>query len=271
MWITKTRLLFAVAAIVVVMGGLKASAQTASDYRFLDVVDTGGKPVAGAEVGTVGSGTQQTTETDKQGAARVMIVYGDYTTRAVRISKPGYETDEVPVSYHRDRTLLDDELPPYDAHRPIRVVLLRQPSQDNTFDPDKAERLRRKLVFAVKNNWASEVTELIRVGVSPDTVDQDGIPIIIWASTSKYLDALRALLAAGADVKKRDGLGRKALLYYLIVHFQDPNLDLVRELIKAGADVNARNRREITPLSAAEYSKNAKLIELLKKAGATAR
>lgn len=271
MRITKTLLLFALAAIVVVMGGLTASAQTASDYRFLDVVDTVGKPVAEAEVETIGSGTQQTTETDKQGAARVMIVYGDYTTRAVRISKPGYETEEIPVSYHRDRTLMDDELPPYDAHRPIRVVLLRQPTRDDTRDPDKAERLRRRLVFAVKNNWASMVTELIHAGVSPDTTDQDGIPIIIWASTSKYLDVLRVLLAVGADVKNRDGLGRKALLYYLIVHFYDPDLDLVRELIKAGADLNATNRREITPLSAAEYTKNAKLIELLKKAGATAR
>jgi hypothetical protein len=253
---------------IAALGGLTASAQTGSDYRFLDVADTAGKPVIAAKVETVGSGGVQTATTDGNGAARVEIIAGDYNTRAIRVSKAGFETEEVPVSFYEVRTLLDDELPPYDPHRPIRVILLRSPDRGQSTGPDEAERRRRKLVTAVKNSWASTVTELIRDGVSPDTVDENGIPIVLWASVSKYQDVLPALLAAGADVKKPGGLGRKALLYYLIVHFQDPDLDLVQALIRAGADLNATNRKEITPLSAAEYTKNAKVIELLKNAGA---
>lgn len=252
--------------IMISVAGLTASAQTASDYRFLDVIDTAGQPLADATVETVGSGGVQTETTDEKGTVRMMIIYGDYTTRALRVAKAGYVTEEVPVSFYPVQGLLDDELPPYDAHRPIRVVLLRQPKPGQA-DPDEADRRKRELVKAVKGNWAGVVTDLLRDGINPDTVDQDGIPIILWASVSKYTDVLRSLLVAGADVQKPSGLGRKALLYYLIEHFQDPDLDLVRELIRAGADLNATNQRGITPLSAAEWTKNAKLIELIKRAG----
>lgn len=258
-------LLFSV-SLTILVTGVTASAQTASDYRFLEVSNTASQPLADATVETVGSGGVQTATTDAKGAASVQIIYGDYNTRAIKVEKTGYVTEEVPVSFFPMKTSLDDELPPYDPHRPIRVVLLRQPTKGN--DPDEAERRKRELIAAVRNGWGSLVTELIHAGVSPDTVDQDGIPVILWASVAKYPDALRALLAAGAEVKKRDGLASKALLYYLLVHFQDPDLDLVRELIRSGADVNARNRTGITPLSAAEYTKNAQLIELIKKAGA---
>ncbi len=263
----KPLFLVAVGAVAFAWGGFTASGQTASDYRFLEVTDIAGQPIADAEVETEGTGQQRSETTDEKGKARVMIIYGDYTTRALRISKDGFDPEEVPVSYHYQRTLLDDELPPYDPHRPIHVVLLRQAVGGQRPSADDAERRRRDLIFAVKNNWTGEVTKLIRGGVSPDTVDDNGVPIIIWASASKYVEVVRELLALGADVKKPDGMGRKALLYYLIVHFQDPDLDLVRALIRAGADVNATNRREITPLSAAEHTKNAKLIDLIKSAG----
>jgi hypothetical protein len=268
MRIPKYLLLLSFGVMAVGLGGLTATAQTATDYRFLEVTDTAGKPLVGATAEPVGSGTMDTKTTDAKGKTRVEIIYGDYNTHAIRVAKPGYTTEELPVSWHHESTPLDDELPPYDPHRPIRVIMLRPPARGQTIGPDEAERRRRELVTAVKNSWASIVTALIRDGVSPDTADQNGIPIILWASVSKYQNVLPALLAAGADVKKPGGLGRKALLYYLIVHFHDPDLDLVRALIRAGADLNATTSSKITPLSAAEYTKNAKLIELVKNAGA---
>src|SRR5262245_36258172 len=77
---------------------LTAQAQGAINYRFLEVVDTAGKPVVSAKVETFQfrDFKQQSTQlTDEKGAIKKLpVFYGDFSTYFVRISKPGYLTYE---------------------------------------------------------------------------------------------------------------------------------------------------------------------------------
>lgn len=81
------------------------------------------------------------------------------------------------------------------------------------------------------------------------------------------LKAVRALLAAKADVNAAQGDGMTALHW---AAFKE-DLDLAKALLQAGANVNVTTRiGEITPLVMAARNGNAAIIETLLKAGADA-
>jgi hypothetical protein len=70
-----------------------ANAQTAVTYRFLEVVDVNGKPVADATVETVGSISSRV-QTDSTGVARLEVWMGDFTTTGFKVSRAGYVPSE---------------------------------------------------------------------------------------------------------------------------------------------------------------------------------
>lgn len=250
-----------------------ANAQTAVDYRFLEVIDVTGKPVADAKVETVGT-QGRTQHTDENGAARITLLSGDFNVSIFKVSKPGYFTFEGDRSYNRaDKhtywSLLDSEIPQYDE-RKIKLVLLKIPSTEAERKALETEQRRQELIPAIKRGDSATVRKLLRAGVSADTKDVQGIPAILWAAASKEEETIKALLAAGADVRDKGRTGRKALLYYLLNVPQQKTVDpeLIRRLVKAGADVNASGKYGETPLSLAKRSGDAKIIKLLEAAGA---
>ncbi|MBZ4411846.1 ankyrin repeat domain-containing protein [Myxococcus sp. XM-1-1-1] len=93
------------------------------------------------------------------------------------------------------------------------------------------------------------------------------------------VDAVRKLLAEGADVNARDVHGQSALHHAVQGQYQKgdplPDVAVVRALIEAGADVNARDNHQQTPLTRAFPSEKTpenealalELIALLKAAG----
>ncbi|TDX51126.1 ankyrin repeat protein [Orenia marismortui] len=86
-----------------------------------------------------------------------------------------------------------------------------------------------------------------------------------------YLEVIKLLLKAGADVNSVDENGVTILMHASAVG----NLDVVKMLIKNGANVNARAKNGLTALEGAQKMlegvrdrRISKCIEVLKKAGA---
>jgi hypothetical protein len=272
-----TRRIFILAAILSALHlfATTAGAQTSASYRFLEVVDTAGKPVADAKVEqdrSVGGGDKQT---DAHGDVKEMPVYvGDFNTRSFMVSKEGflpYEVKELSDWMHY-RDMLQVEIPGYDYSTPIRVVLLKTPLTAAERKAVEDELRRRELLLAVKQGDIETVRKLLRDGVSPDTADAKGIPAILYAAANMDVGKIKALLDTGANVGKKSGAGRKALLYYLYYSTrmsQGPiDSETAQSLVKAGADVNAAYDPKTNVLSLAKYLGDAELIRLLEKAGA---
>jgi ankyrin repeat protein len=84
------------------------------------------------------------------------------------------------------------------------------------------------------------------------------------AAMKRSREAVRALLAKGADVNGRQVDGTTAL--HWAVRFDD--LEMADLLIRAGADVSAANREGVRPIQLAALNGNAAMLERLVRAGA---
>lgn len=257
-----------------------ARAQTAVSYRFLEVLDAEGRPLAGAEAEPVGAPDGRL-KSDERGRVNNFPVYsGDYNTRGLKVSKPGYVTHEEPILFveHFD-DLLRGENPKYDPRGPIKIVLLKEPSTAAERRAVEAELRRRALVRAAKWGDVAGVRRLLREGAEPDAADVNGVPAVVWAAAGPSAEAVTALLAAGADVRNKGRPGRKALLYYLYYHTRSdyrtrggpPDAETVRRLLEAGADPHAADAGGLTALTWARHSGDEKIVKLVERAAARRR
>lgn len=246
-----------------------ANAQTGASYRFLEVLDGEGKPIANASVVT----NTSTHQTDGHGVVKQLPIYfGDFNTRSLRVSKPGYFPHDDPgVLFPSDRyrRLLFGEVPRYEREGLTRVELLKIPG--NAAETKALERAqnRRQMIVAATEGDVANVRRLLQAGVDANTADLYGIPIILLAVTSGNVPTVEALVAGGATIGAKDKPGIRALLYYL--HFAPVggiSTKLVRKLIKAGADVNAVDWQSESVRKLAEAKGDAALVKLLESAGA---
>jgi hypothetical protein len=250
---------------ILFLSAISATAQTAVNYRFLEVVDTTGKPVANATAKTEYSSQQ----TDEKGNVKVPVYYGDFNTRSVTLSKAGYFEYTEFLSYRSESPLLRGENPQYDPDGPMKIVLLKMPATEAERKVVEVEQQKRELFLAVRRADAASVRKLLQAGADANSKDLDGVPIILWAATIGELETIKALLAAGADVRSKDKTGRKALFYYLLYHYNYPNTlneEVVRSLLAAGADVNASDGRDTNTLVLAKQTGNASIIKLVESA-----
>lgn len=249
-----------------------AKAQTAVNYRFLEVLDTAEKPVVDAKVETFGTGGSPLSiqQTDEDGTIKKLpVYYGDYNTSSLKVSKPGYLTYEDKGLFDRYSILLKGENPQYDPDAPIKIELLEMPATSAEREAVEVEQQKRELLLATKQGDAATVRRLLQTGVDANTTDVNGIPAILWAVTKGDVETIKALLAEGADVRSQYKPGRKALLYYLHYTYKGAiNDELVRALLEAGADVNAADKNGTTALMLAKQIGDTKIIELLESAGA---
>ncbi len=152
----------------------------------------------------------------------------------------------------------------------------------------------QQLFEVVSYNEPAEVSRLITEGANPNHVVA-GTPIITIATVNGSLDAIKALLAGGADPNLRNDAGKTPLMFAaevgeinvvkaLLKNKADPNikqdnsgdtvlhkalaslqpLEMITALLDGGADPNLANDSGLTPVAAAELHTAApEVIELL--------
>src|SRR5262245_9780061 len=147
-------------AAVVFLISTNVSAQTAVNYKFLEVVDFAGKPVAEAKVEALGSGCRTTLTTNQNGQLEkgLPVCVGDFQTNNFTVSKPGYYTFE-------DLGLLYSPFGNAYGDRYVdkfRIELLKIPETGAERKILGHEQLKRELFLAVKYGKTDEVKRLLK-------------------------------------------------------------------------------------------------------------
>src|SRR5947209_7807389 len=121
------------------------------------------------------------------------------------------------------------------------------------------------LTAAAARNDADEIRRLLSVGHDPDEADGSATTALIWAARSGAVEAMTALIDAGANVNHRDSRHRWTVLLHAI-HTQQPAA--VRLLLQRGADPNAATPGGVTPLLMAADDPDPTTVRLLLAHGA---
>lgn len=170
------------------------------------------------------------------------------------------------LSYSRDKT----------KPKHIKIKLLLLPSTKKEWKMLAQEQKNRELIAAIVKDDILTVRKILQLGADANAKSRHDIPAIVWATVHGNRSMLEALLEAGADVKSKNSLAQKTLLYYIqFAHMNNLSskidIDIVRKLIKAGADVNASNSYGAKALdfTSSKLFENKAVTELLKQNGAT--
>jgi ankyrin repeat protein len=115
---------------------------------------------------------------------------------------------------------------------------------------------------AIRANDLAQLKSLISAG-EVNAKDRRGATPLMYAASVGSVDAVKMLLAAGADAKAKNSFDATALMWGIT------NLEKVRLLVDAGAEVNARSKQGMTPLLiAASNAGSIEIVRLLVAKGA---
>lgn len=123
---------------------------------------------------------------------------------------------------------------------------------------------RSALHYAVQKNAIRCVKLLLQHGSNPNPPQVYVETPLHIAAEMGYVDCMKALLDAGADVTAQMGNKRNTALHLAA---EDDFTDCVKALIDAGANVNARNVDDQTPIHVACLSQSIETVDLLIKHG----
>jgi ankyrin repeat protein len=291
---------FFIVFFLILLNTVFVNAQGTTDYRFLEVVDFAGKPVAGATIDLRGACSTGKQMTDEKGALeRFPIGGGDCgSLNDFTISKDGYFS-------FRDIGLFS--APHNDVYRE-RFVYNRSENRDKykiellKIPINKAERKavgdeekKRELFWAVRDKDSGAVRGLLKSGISPrlQTSDLRGVrltpenlPAVIYSAALGDVETIKEFLKAGLKLDAKDSPARDILLYYLAAnprnYFTDYAARTEKEktdlagfqdgvdfLIGAGADLSATTQSGKTALMIAAENGDARTIKTLLGKGLT--
>jgi ankyrin repeat protein len=152
-----------------------------------------------------------------------------------------------------------------------------------------------QLYSAIRGDDLQALRGLLDKGVSPDSSDDRQITALMYAAAIGSIDAMKELLAEGAQVNAQNAFGSTALMWsvtdarkvrLLLDHGADvnqvaksgytalisaaltsPSAEVVRMLLQRGADAKATAQNGMTTLNAAAHGNDTGTIEMLVKAG----
>lgn len=134
--------------------------------------------------------------------------------------------------------------------------------QAESESPEKASS--KSLLHAVREGDPEAVKALLAEGADVNAKDGDGWTALMLAIVKGHLDAARALLCEGADVHSKNNRGWTALRF--AVSMDDS--EAVRLLLEMGADVNDKDDEGNTALMQAAGEKSVESLILLLVNGA---
>lgn len=120
------------------------------------------------------------------------------------------------------------------------------------------------VAHAVSRQNIPSLRSMLAKGDSPDAVDGEGRPALVWAVQVNSIEALQLLIDARAKIDIRDRLGATALY----TAAGTGNLEMVRMLLQAQASVDLANRQGVTPLMVGAGRGSVPVVRELLKAGA---
>lgn len=120
------------------------------------------------------------------------------------------------------------------------------------------------LALVAARNAADTVRELLSQGHAPDERDSEGLTSLMWAARTGAVDAMVALLDAGADPAARDVMNGWTPLFHAIHKNQ---FAAVRLLLERGVNPN-QAAQMLTPLMMAAPDPDPTIVKLLLAHGA---
>ena len=128
-----------------------------------------------------------------------------------------------------------------------------------------AQTASSKIFNAVKNNDLKEVRSLLDQGADPNSFDEDGDHLLMYATLYSSPDCMSLLIEKGSNVNAKNKLDETALMWS--VH----DLSKMKLLIQHGANTNARATSGNTPLLISSVGqKKYEYVKLLLDNGADA-
>ena len=101
------------------------------------------------------------------------------------------------------------------------------------------------ITLAAMNGSAKVIDLLVSAGVDANTSTTEGEPVIMTAARTGAVDAMKALIARGANVNAREKwFGETAVMWAA----SENHADAIRVLAEAGADLNARSTQLDAPV-----------------------
>ena len=126
------------------------------------------------------------------------------------------------------------------------------------------EPTENSLLNQAKEGHLENVQLLLSAGISADSVDEKGYPVLIWAAAKGHAAVVDALLSAGADKDKKDKDGDTALLSAV----KSKKLEAAKVLLSAGVNTNVIDKKGWTPLRLAIMDKSEDMVQALVQEGA---
>jgi Ankyrin repeats (3 copies)/Squalene-hopene cyclase C-terminal domain len=122
------------------------------------------------------------------------------------------------------------------------------------------------LFGAVMSNDTAAMKKLLAAGANPNEARFLGVPLLFFAIGLYNVEAVDALIAAGADVKATDGMGNTSLMFAAYNEAGDDTL--VKRLLELKVDPAAKNQKGETALQWAMRRGFTPAVQALQKAGA---
>ena len=130
---------------------------------------------------------------------------------------------------------------------------------------EAAEESQRDLISAVWSNHPNRVREFLDSGLSVETKDVGGTPLLLTAAEHGSTRIVKILLERGANPNIRSGHHGRSPLHWACENF---DVESIKELVARGADVNAADDHGHTPLMVAANTTDRDTVKFLIEHGA---